>query len=642
MLSACGSRTDEGLNASAPVQLGPNGEVISGGTPTLGAASQTLNLVVTTDQNYIETGGSDTANIEVRVLTEKNQPVAGQIVEFSSTGGSLQDIADPGAAAGLAVTNENGVATATLKFKQDFQNKEFVVTARADEFEESVVIQAGGSKLTVVGDSSLVLGNDMQLSLSLTAGNGNAIANQELIISSMANNTITPSAVVTDADGLAEVVVSSVNGGDTINVSALDGTVTAAHTFTVSDDILVFNTTASGTEFGVGSISDVTVTWTRQGEPVTGEALRFSLTAGQLLSSSVINTDGLGSAEVTVTSTSAGPATISVEAEDGGDPQTKLDVEFVATTPAFVKIDASSSRVFTEENSKITGFVTDINGNPVKNMEVVFTSADLKGGQLSPASATTQSDGTASVIFTAGTLPTATNEIELVAEVEGTTISDRMNLTVAKRQVNVTIGTSNKLGTEAEETQYSLPFSVQVGDGAGSPLEGATVELSIRPISYLKGTMELVNLQGLPIDPTDPNWTPDHWAQFALTCLSEDDNGNRVLDLGEDVNNNGSLDPQDPALLAPISPPDGLATLAGGSLSTDEKGSGYFEVLYPASSALWAWVEITARANNLGAEAEDSFITYLPLPADRLDDEKTLPPNVRSPYGQAFDCATEL
>lgn len=645
MLSACGTRTEEGVGGgtNAQVQYGPDGSVISG-NPDLGAAVATaLNLVVTTDQNYIETGGSDTANIEVRVLTEKNQPVAGQIVEFSSTGGSLQDITDPGTVTGTAVTNENGVVTATLKFKQDYQNKEFVVTARASEFEESVTIKAGGSELSITGQETLVLGNDLDMTISLTAGNGNPIPNQEVTFTSLANNTITPATVVTDAAGRAAVVVSSNNGSDTINVSALDNTVTDSHAFVISDDFLAFNSVSGSTEFAVGSVSDVTVTWTRQGTPVVGQPLRFAITAGQLLSAAVVNTDASGSAIVTVTSNSAGPAEVTVKADDDGDPNNKLDVEFVATTPKYVLIDASSNRVFAGEPSTITAFVTDANGNPVKNMDVVFSSADLKGGQLSPASARTKSNGLAEVNFLAGALPTEFNEIELTAEVEGTSIADKMNLTVVKRQINVTIGTSNILGSEAEDTQYSLPFTVQVGDGSGGALEGADVTLSIRPISYLKGTMKLVNSAGLLASESQTgSWSADHWRQDGHECASEDGNGNRVLDTGEDVNNNGSLDPQDPALLAPITPATGLATLSGGSLTTDVKGSGYFELIYPASSALWAWVEITARARNLGAEAEDSFVTYLPMLADSIDKEKVPPPNVRSPYGTEFDCTNEL
>ncbi len=78
---------------------------------------------------------------------------------------------------------------------------------------------------------------------------------------------------------------------------------------------------------------------------------------------------------------------------------------------------------------------------------------------------------------------------------------------------------------------------------------------------------------------------------------------------------------------------ESLATLVGGVLETDRNGSGYFEMLYPASNADWAYVEVTARARDLGAEAEDSFRTTLPILASDMQDAEVLPPNACSPYG---------
>ena len=103
---------------------------------------------------------------------------------------------------------------------------------------------------------------------------------------------------------------------------------------------------------------------------------------------------------------------------------------------------------------------------------------------------------------------------------------------------------------------------------------------------------------------------------------------------------NGVLDPQDPASLTVARDPS-LATLSGGVLTTDSNGSGYFRMTYPASNALWAWVEITARAEALGAEAEDSFRTTLLLPASEANNSDSIPANIRSPYGVDRDCSSD-
>ena len=363
---------------------------------------------------------------------------------------------------------------------------------------------------------------------------------------------------------------------------------------------------------------------------------------------SIVETDDDGRATAYVSSRSAGNARVTVASAESGEPSTHIDVEFVATAPARVAIDASSTRVPAQGTSTVTALVTDEDGNPVKNAEVVFNSGDLKGGRLSPSSATSGSDGEASVTFTAGLDATELDEIELVATVQGTPHRDAMNLTVVERVINVTIGTSNDVIIESFGTQYAMPFVVQVADGGGTPLENADVTMSIRPINrgrfggasngvgaaYGKGRMVLVDEKGLEFYQGDADWSPNAWAMsgFAIGCVSEDVIENRLLDVGEDTNNNGSLDPQDPASLAAVTEP-GFATLVGGSLTTDSTGSGYFRMIYPASNSMWAYVEITARAQALGAEAEDSFRTVLLIPGSELTETDNVPANYNSPYG---------
>ena len=95
-------------------------------------------------------------------------------------------------------------------------------------------------------------------------------------------------------------------------------------------------------------------------------------------------------------------------------------------------------------------------------------------------------------------------------------------------------------------------------------------------------------------------------------------------------------------MLAPVEDGSGFATLEGGSLTTDGRGTGLLELLYPASSALWARVEIVARAQALGAEAEATFQTSLPMLSADQSQTDELPPNVLSPYGTDLDCSNDF
>lgn len=635
ILSACAQRSDDAtVSGTGQPQYNANGEPIQGAAE---GVLKTLTVRVVSNANSIDTGGTDVATITALVTDENNNAVGSEPITFSSTGGVLQDITPQ--------TDENGEASATLKLPQDFQNQDIIITGTAGSYSASVMVTASGSTLEVTGPDTLVLGDQAELVVSLAAGNGEPISNQVVTLSSEAGNTISPASPITDSDGRVTVLVGTENFDDTIRVSALNGTVNTIHSFDVAEDVIQFASGTSESELPVAQSNPITVTWTSQGQAVAGSQLRFSTTAGEIVGDSLLTTNSAGQVTVQVRSSSAGPAKITVEAADDSNPNTSVDIEFVATTPAKVDIDASSSRVHTQETSTIMALVTDANGNPVKNQVVDFTSGDLKGGQLNPASAKSNSSGVASVTFTAGTNATEIDDVQIQAQVKSTSLNDTMNLTVVKRALNVTIGTSNKIAVKPLGTQYALPFIVQVADGSGTPLEDATVKLSVTPFSYRKGQMVLVDETGFEYSPAIEDWTADHWAisSSTVTCASEDLNGNRILDtqgtFTEDLNGNGSLDPQDPASLIAVED-EGYATIEGGSLSTDKNGSGFFELVYPASNSLWAGVVITARAEALGAESDDSFVTVLPLLASEANDIDVSPSNHVSPYGVVPDCTS--
>lgn len=636
LLSACGKRVEE-EDVSSQSFYNSYGELVSGGdgtVPALGAANaqQQLVLRVISDVSRIETGGTDTATITALVTNDSNNTVADTEVSFRSTGGVLQNVS--------STTDELGQATATLYLPQSFANEDILVTVVAGRYEGTVKVEASGSTLDVTGPENLMAGDTAQLVMRLTAGNGEPIANQAIGVTSVAGNSLTPAELITDHDGQVELSVGSENYSDTLHITALDGTVSASHDFYVVEDLLSFTNTSEGSELLVGSERLVTSNWTRLGQPVSGETVRFTITVGSIVAPSMIVTDAEGNASIRVSSNSAGPATLAVEAAAGGSPKTEIGVEFVATVPQTIELSTSDSLVDVSETSIVYALVADAMGNPVKNSEVIFSSPDLKGGQLSPMTSMTNSAGIASVTFIAGENPTETNEIQIQANVIDTDITDTLALSVFKRALNIIMGSGNEISIKPLGTQYAMPLLVQVNDGSGTPMEDATVRMSVRPLAYGKGQLELVNEAGLNLTESlaigeefdAKGWT---YAEDVIECPAEDLDGDRILDtlgaLSEDTNNNGVLDPQDPASLTAIA--GDYATLSGGSLQTDVNGSGHFELLYPASNAAWAYVEITARAEALGVEATATYTTLLAMPASAIDDVDIPPANVVSPYG---------
>ncbi len=610
LLSACGNRPED---------------VVVVDTEALVAAEAVAGLSVsaTSNQSAISTGSGTVAVITARVTDVGNRTVANAPVTFTATSGALENFSSE--------TDDNGQAVAELSLAGSFKNETILVGVVTGASSQEVLVEASGTTVNLAGASSVVLGDPAVLTATLTDGTGEAIANQPVFFRSATGNNLSASSVITNSDGQAQVTVSSNFGDDVITASAFDQTVIGSHQLTVAQDILTFSNISAGHEFEVDSQGRIVVEWLSNNQPVVGQTLRMGITAGQIIDGETVTTDVNGKAVVKVQSSSAGPATLSAAAASGGDPATQIAIEFVATTPDTAIISATATRVPTLDNATITAKVIDANGNPVKNREVVFASNDLKGGQLNPASAMTNSDGEAITTFKAGVLPTEFNEITIDASVLDTNVAGALNLTVVERVLNVTLGTSGLLDVIASETQYGLPFAVQVADGGGTPIENAIIEVSLLPVQYEKGMFVL-----------SPSDAPTEWAKDpSVTCAAEDANGNRILDVeaGEDINNNGVLDPQDPASIAASQ--TNIPTVEGGQITTDANGSGYFTLLYPASSARWSYVQITARAKALGSEASEVFVTTLPMLASRKNDVDASPPNRVSPYGISGSCADE-
>ena len=88
-------------------------------------------------------------------------------------------------------------------------------------------------------------------------------------------------------------------------------------------------------------------------------------------------------------------------------------------------------------------------------------------------------------------------------------------MTVVKRVLNITLGTSGDIEVRPLGTQYANTFSATVTDGSGNTLEGAEVELSVQPVWYGKGFMTLVDEDGVERDnsPDVDTWSADRWVK---------------------------------------------------------------------------------------------------------------------------------
>src|SRR5262249_10196327 len=152
-----------------------------------------------------------------------------------------------------------------------------------------------------------------------------------------------------------------------------------------------------------------------------GENINFATTRGTLYEHNgtactatpltgpvVTDTDGV--ARGCVAATNAGPATLSATT-DNATVANRI-VEFVATVPDEMNLQASPTTVTTTGQSTITAVVRDAANNLVKNQTVVFTLNDVTGGSLSVGSSVTDSQGRAQTVYTASTTTSAANGVQ--------------------------------------------------------------------------------------------------------------------------------------------------------------------------------------------------------------------------------------
>ncbi|HEY0202254.1 MAG TPA: hypothetical protein VGC24_11225, partial [Burkholderiaceae bacterium] len=120
------------------------------------------------------------------------------------------------------------------------------------------------------------------------------------------------------------------------------------------------------------------------------------------------------------------------------------------------------------------------------------------------------------------------------------------------------------------------------------------------------------------------------WIQNILfTCANEDKNRNGILDIGEDINGNGTLEPGLPAVLTPA------------SVTTDASGAATFTVTYGQQYALWVDVDLTAKATVAGTESSGVYhFAPLAIAAADMNSTDATPAAYMSPFGLGYNKVT--
>jgi adhesin/invasin len=348
-----------------------------------------------------------------------------------------------------------------------------------------------------------------------------------------------------------------------------------------------------------------------------------------------------------IVSSNAGPSTITAYVTNG--PTTSRAVNFVATTPATIALQASPSLIGPNDGSEtnpqqsvITAVVRDAGNNLVKGKSVHFViQNDSSGGDLTTSTAVTDELGRASTAYVSSAATTAQNGVVIRATVDNTSITTTVSLTVSRNALFVRLGTGNNID-DVGETQYNKKYTVMVTDASGNAVQGAKINVSLNPEGYAKGHY---------VDNGSNQWTVSYSATTPSICPSEDINQNGILDPGEDknidgkpdpgkdTNNNGVLDVGEEDLGDGKLTPGNVVSVPS-SITTGADGTFEFDVIYAQTYANWVLVRLTASTTVAGTESSDSVVFLLPPAADDMNTTTKAPPggNLNSPFGTSASC----
>jgi Bacterial Ig-like domain (group 1) len=597
-----------------------NGPLTGSSTPPGGTTTGPTvhSMAMTTSLPQLASDGSQTATINALVLDAQNNVMVGIPVTFQATSGALT--------VASGTTNTNGMATATLTPGGDPSDRTITVTATAGTITGTITVDVVGTKLTLSGPTSLVLNATGSYSATLENSAGNGISGQTVTITSTKDNTLTPGTFVTDASGEGTFKVTAVNSGtDTITAAA--GGLKAAQNLSVSSDDFTFSTPAANANITIGTTATIKVNWQNSGQPVAdGTTVSFAATRGTLSASSATTTGG--SATVTISSTTAGPAVIS--ATGSGGVSAEVTVNFIATTPATLNLQPSPATIPTQSQSTLTATVRDANQNLVEGKTVNFSiTADPTGGSLSVASAVTNYQGQASTVYSSTGTTSQLNGVQIDASIPGTSVSGSTSLTVAGETVFLSLGTGNTIKAYSS-TQYEMPYTVQAVDAAGNPVKGVTVTFTVNSVGYIKGC-ELWDAGAGTGTCAFPNTPPSSgtgaWAVVWQTPTDTADT--YTLDGITGCKANA-----------------GVAGVPGEAVSTDvtsgvtgADGTAPVNLIYPKSVAWYVAATLTATATVQGTENSTKTTIWLPILAADVSAPNVAPPGPFSPYGIDNTCA---
>lgn len=398
------------------------------------------------------------------------------------------------------------------------------------------------------------------------------------------------------------------------------------------------------TSFPINTAGTLKIT-ARDNGPIQGK-VKLSTTLGTI-QQSALTLDVNGQASTTIQSVFPGMARVDVVITKDGTGERLLGLgtlKFLSTVPDKLTLQSPVTTLSPKQQTEVEAEVLDENNNPVEGAKVDFNiTSDSSSGVLSSSYAFTDSNGKASITYTAGGSDTALDGVQITAKILDetgnlqVTSKDALKLTVGGQALFVALARSAEISTmpgDAGLTNYSLPMSVVVTDASGHPVRDQLVSLDVIPLYYLKGhyTFDAIDAKrwipqgAVPV--STGGATAFGYILPPYSCLNEDVDNDGFLDPGEDINTDNKLWPGNPVTVS-------------NSIRTDDTGHATFNMLYGKNFANWLYVKMIASVKVSGSESRSSMEFTLPVATIDVNKADVDPPGgIDSFFGRPAVVAT--
>lgn len=390
---------------------------------------------------------------------------------------------------GKAITDAEGKAKVTLKGTKagahtvtasmtGGKSEQLVVNFIADTLSAQV-------NLNVTEDNFIANNVGMTtLQATVTDGNGNPLANEAVTFTLPADVSASftlgqGGSAITDINGKAEVTLSGTKSGTypvTVSVNNYGVSDTKQVTLIADAGTATLASLTSVYSFVVSTIEGATMTASvtdANGNPVEGIKVNFRGTSVTISSTSV-ETDDQGFAEILVTSTEVGLKTVSASLADKPTEVISrlLNAKADINSATITSLEIPEGQVMVAQDVAVKAHVNDQFGNPVAHQPVTFSAEPPEHMTISQNIVSTDTHGIAEVSMTPErngsymVKASLANGASLEKQLEA--IDEKLTLTASSPLIGVYAPT----GTTLTATLTSAN---------GTPVEGQVINFSVTP-----------------------------------------------------------------------------------------------------------------------------------------------------------------